>query len=145
MINILVIHGPNLNLLGEREPEWYGKLTLSAVNEMIVQKSNSLGCKVRIEQSNSEGEIVDLIQKAKKWAQGIIINPAAYTHTSIAIRDAIAAVNLPAIEVHLSNIFAREEFRHRSTLADKAAGVICGFGAAGYDMAVEGLLEILSA
>jgi len=144
MINILVIHGPNLNLLGEREPEWYGKLTLSAVNEMIVQKSNSLGCKVRIEQSNSEGEIVDLIQKAKKWAQGIIINPAAYTHTSIAIRDAIAAVNLPAIEVHLSNIYKREDFRQRSFIAAVCIGQISGFGPSGYVLALEALFDFLN-
>lgn len=143
MISILVIHGPNLNLLGEREPEWYGKLSLTSINEMIAKKAKELGCRVKIEQSNSEGEIVNLIHEAKNWAQGIIINPAAYTHTSIAIRDAIAAVSLPAVEVHISNVYKREEFRHKSFIAPVCIGQICGFGGWGYVFALEALFNFL--
>ena len=143
MINVLVIHGPNLNLLGERETEWYGKTPLSLINTLIAQKAKELGCQVRIEQSNSEGEIVGAIQKAKGWAQGIVINPAAYTHTSVAIRDAISAVNLPAVEVHLSNIYAREPFRHISFISPVCIGQISGLGPSGYLFALEGLTGFL--
>jgi len=143
MINILVIHGPNLNLLGEREPEWYGNLSLKEINEMITQKAKQLGCEVQIKQSNSEGEIVDLLQKARKWAQGIIINPAAYTHTSIAIRDALSAINLPAVEVHLSNVYKREKFRHKSFVAPACIGQISGLGPQGYLFALEALVNFL--
>ena len=143
MINILVIHGPNLNLLGEREAEWYGKITLSFINEVIIQEAKKLGCKVKIEQSNLEGEIINLIQNSKKWAQGVIINPAAYTHTSIGIRDALLAVSLPAVEVHLSNIYKREEFRHKSFVAPVCIGQICGFGPSGYILALKGLVSFL--
>ena len=143
MINILVIHGPNLNLLGEREVEWYGEITLSFINEVIIQEAKKLGCKVKIEQSNLEGEIINLIQNSKKWAQGVIINPAAYTHTSIGIRDALLAVSLPAVEVHLSNIYKREEFRHKSFVAPVCIGQICGFGPSGYILALKGLISFL--
>ena len=143
MINILVIHGPNLNLLGEREAEWYGKITLSFINEVIIQEAKKISCKVKIEQSNLEGEIINLIQNSKKWAQGIIINPAAYTHTSIGIRDALLAVNLSAVEVHLSNIYKREEFRHKSFVAPVCIGQICGFGPSGYILALKGLVSFL--
>lgn len=143
MINILVIHGPNLNLLGEREAEWYGKITLSFINEVIIQEAKKLGCKVKIEQSNLEGEIINLIQNSKKWAQGVIINPAAYTHTSVGIRDALLAVSLPAVEVHLSNIYKREEFRHKSFVAPVCIGQICGFGPSGYILALKGLISFL--
>mgnify|MGYP000147268175 CR=1 FL=1 len=143
MINILIIHGPNLNLLGEREPEWYGMASLSSVNELIIERAKKLNCEVRIRQSNSEGEIVDLIQRAKGWARGIIINPAAYTHTSIAIRDAIRATGLPTVEVHLSNIYKREEFRHRSFTAPVCIGQISGFGPLGYVFALEALCNFL--
>lgn len=143
MINILVVHGPNLNLLGEREAEWYGETTLGFINEAIIQEAKKLDCKIRIEQSNLEGEIINLIQNSKKWAQGIIINPAAYTHTSVAIRDALLAVNLPAVEVHLSNIYKREEFRHKSFVASVCIGRICGFGPSGYILALKGLISFL--
>lgn len=143
MINILVIHGPNLNLLGEREPEWYGNLSLEEVNAMITQKAKKLGCEVQIKQSNSEGEIVNLLQEFRKWAQGIIINPAAYTHTSVAIRDTLSAINLPVVEVHLSNVYKREEFRHRSLVAPVCIGQISGLGPQGYLFALEALINFL--
>ncbi len=112
MKHILVIHGPNLNLLGIRERNIYGETTLAEINQMIREKAKNLDCEVRIEQSNYEGKITSLIGEAKDWADGIIINPASYTHTSVAIRDAILAVNIPVIEVHLSNIYKREEDQH---------------------------------
>ena len=129
---VLVIHGPNLNLLGRREPKVYGSHTLAEIDTMIRHEAVALGLEVRIVQSNHEGAIVEAVHEALDWAEVIIINPAAYTHTSVAIRDALAAVRLPAIEVHLSNVYAREEFRHRSLTAPACAGVISGFGAHGY-------------
>jgi len=144
MKNIAVINGPNLNLLGRREKDIYGTVSLEDIQKNL-EESFKRRCRLKFFQSNGEGELVETIQAQYGKVDGIVINAGAYTHTSVAIRDSLLAVGVPFVEVHLSNIFAREEFRHRSTLADKAAGVICGFGAAGYDMAVEGLLEILSA
>jgi len=135
-MNVLVVHGPNLNLLGTREPEVYGRVTLEAINAMLEAEGRKLGAEVRTFQSNIEGELVTAIQDARGWADVIIINPAAYTHTSVALRDAIAAVGIPAIEVHLSNVNAREAFRHHSYIAPVAAGTICGFGAEGYRLAL---------
>ncbi len=131
-MNVLVIHGPNLNLLGVREPKVYGSRTLEEINAMIRQEAAALGLEVRILQTNHEGEIIEAIHSAVERAEVIIINPAGFTHTSVAIRDALAAVRLPAIEVHLSNIFAREQFRHSSLTAPVCAGVITGFGVHGY-------------
>ncbi|MBI1389192.1 MAG: type II 3-dehydroquinate dehydratase [bacterium] len=132
MANILVVHGPNLNLLGKREPGVYGVVTLDEINEQLRLLAVELGAALRIEQRNGEGEIVDIIQSNADWADAILINPAAYTHTSVAIRDAIAAVGLPAVEVHLSNIHQREPFRHHSYIAPVARGQICGFGVNSY-------------
>ncbi|MCL5039111.1 MAG: type II 3-dehydroquinate dehydratase [Firmicutes bacterium] len=132
MTRILVIHGPNLNLLGQREPEVYGSLTLEEINRQLEQKAQELGVELTLRQSNHEGEIVEAIQQARDRFGAILINPAAYTHTSVAIRDAIVAVGLPVVEVHLSNIHAREEFRHRSLLAPVCQGQIVGLGAYGY-------------
>jgi len=137
MAKILVLHGPNLNLLGVREPETYGSATLSAIDARLVELGKALGHEVRSRQSNAEHELVNAIQSAR--ADGtdcIIINPAAYTHTSIALRDALLAVGVPFIEVHLSNLHAREAFRHQSMLSDIASGVICGFGAQSYELAL---------
>jgi len=134
---ILVIHGPNLNMLGVREPSVYGALNLAQIDEMIVKKGKEAGLAVVSRQSNHEGELVDIIQKAPLSADAIIINPGAYTHTSVAIRDALLAVSLPVIEVHLSNIYKREEFRKKSYISDIAVGVITGFGPQGYLMALE--------
>ena len=137
MKHILVIHGPNLNLLGRREIDIYGKVTLAEINEAIKQKAKELDCQVKIKQSNSEGEIVSFIGEAKDWTDALIINPAAYTHTSVAIRDAILAVGIPAVEVHLSNIYQREGFRQKSLVAGVCRGQIAGFGLQSYILALE--------
>ncbi|HQR13823.1 MAG TPA: type II 3-dehydroquinate dehydratase [Nitrospira sp.] len=139
MLRLLVLHGPNLNLLGTREPSVYGQVSLSDIDKSITRRSGELGIAVQTKQSNSEGELVTWIQNARGHFDGIIINPAAYTHTSIAIRDAIAAVALPTVEVHLSNIHQREEFRHHSFVAGVAIGQIAGFGPTGYLLALEAL------
>lgn len=139
MKKILVIHGPNLNLLGEREPEIYGNFTLEEINSKVAARAKLLGLSADFFQSNSEGDIVDAIQAARKKYDGIIINPAAYTHTSVAIRDAISASGLPVVEVHLSNIYKREDFRRKSLIADVCVGQISGFGVTSYALAVEAL------
>lgn len=141
MIKILVIHGPNLNLLGLREKEIYGENTLEEINAAIQEWAEAEGVEIKIVQSNHEGAIIDAIGETAGWADGIVINPAAYTHTSVAIRDAIAAVGVPTVEVHLSNIYAREEFRHSSLIAPVAIGQISGFGADSYLLGLEALVE----
>lgn len=145
MLRIRILHGPNLNLLGSREQSVYGTLSLDAINSAITKLAKELAVKVDISQSNHEGELVTWIQESRAAYDGIIINPAAYTHTSIAIRDAIAAVSLPTIEVHLSNIHQREEFRHHSYIAGVALGQITGLGATGYLLALRGLHDHLTA
>ncbi len=139
-MKILVINGPNLNLLGTREPGIYGAETLEDINCSLQEAAQKLAVSVQFFQSNSEGELVDAIQRAAGIYAGIIINPAAYTHTSIAMRDAIAAVAIPTVEVHLSNVYRREEFRHQSFIAPVAIGQITGFGSNGYILALEGLI-----
>jgi 3-dehydroquinate dehydratase II len=136
MHNVLVIHGPNLNLLGTREPEVYGAVTLAEIDEELATLAGELDLTLRSQQFNCEGDIVTAIQQAAGWADVLIINAGAYTHTSVAIPDAIQGVRLPTIEVHLSNIFAREDFRHHSYLSRVAVGVICGFGAESYLLAL---------
>jgi len=145
MPNILVIHGPNLQLLGIREPGTYGTVTLKQIDDHLNKLAEELGVHLRIEQHNSEGAIVSLISDAMKWADAILINPAAYTHTSVAIRDAIAATGLPAVEVHLSNIHKREPFRHHSFIAGVAAGQICGFGLQSNLLRLRAACELCSA
>ena len=144
-LRIQVLHGPNLNLLGTRDPALYGKTTLAEIDAELEKRANWRGADVRIAQTNLEGELVDLIQKAKGWADAIVINPGGYTHTSVAIRDAIEAVAIPTIEVHLSNIQAREEFRHTSLTAAKCLGQICGFGAQSYYLGLDAALAHVEA
>jgi len=141
MTKILVLHGPNLDLLGMREPDIYGQETLADIDARLTELASREGVEITIRQSNHEGDLVDAIGDAGQWAAGILINPAGYTHTSVAIRDAIAAVGMPTVEVHLSNIFAREEFRSRSMIAPVAVGQICGFGAESYLLGLQALLE----
>ncbi|MGQ9697935.1 MAG: type II 3-dehydroquinate dehydratase [Armatimonadota bacterium] len=142
-MRVLVVHGPNLNLLGQREPQVYGQESLDALNSRIAQTAKDLGIEVRVVQSNSEGAIIDALQDAANWANGIVINPGAYTHYSIAIRDCLAAIRLPAIEVHLSNIYAREPFRHHSVIAPVVVGQISGLGAHGYLLALRAIKAIV--
>jgi 3-dehydroquinate dehydratase-2 len=141
-VKVLVLHGPNLNLLGTREPEIYGDLTLAQIDVFLIARAKELGMEVVTAQSNVEGEIVTLIQDAAGWADAILINPGGYSHTSVAIRDAIAAVDLPTVEVHLSNPAAREEFRHTDIVAGACVGVVSGFGWQSYLLGIEALAKL---
>ena len=141
---ILIINGPNLNLLGDREKSKYGNDTLEVVEKKCKSRSKSINIEIKFEQSNVEGEIVTIIQKSKGLFDGIIINAAGYTHTSVAILDALLAVKLPVIEVHITNIYNREEFRSKSLISKAAKGIICGFGVNGYIMALDSMKEILN-
>jgi len=144
-LNILIMHGPNLNLLGTREPETYGSTTLNDINQQLISLGKNLNANVSTFQSNHEGELVSRIHQAlDDNIQGIVINPAAYTHTSVALRDALLGVNIPFVEVHLSNVQQRENFRHHSYLADAATGIVAGFGATSYTLALRGLIEKLT-
>ena len=144
MKKILVIHGPNLNLLGQREPDIYGKVTIDDINSDLKKRAKSNKVTLEIVQSNHEGEIVELIGKSAGKFAAILINPAAYTHTSVAIRDAISSVKVPTVEVHLSNIYAREEFRHTSLISAVAKGQICGFGKMSYVLGLEAAISLIS-
>ena len=141
---ILVVHGPNLNMLGKREPDIYGHESLDEINNQLLEKGRELGIDVETFQSNHEGILVEKIQQAVGTCDGLLINPAAYTHTSIAIRDALALLSYPVVEIHLSNIHRREPFRHNSMIADVVSARISGFGSYGYILALEGLAKILS-
>jgi 3-dehydroquinate dehydratase II len=142
---VQILHGPNLNLLGTRDPATYGTTTLAEIDAELARRAAARGAEVRSAQSNLEGELVELIQRAKGWAHAIVINPGGYTHTSVAIRDAIEAVALPTIEVHLSNLHAREPFRHGSITAAKCVGQICGFGAQSYYLGLDAALAHVEA
>ena len=144
MIPILVLHGPNLNLLGEREPGIYGGLSLTEINDRITNLGNELGFEVKTFQSNIEGELINALHEANKWAKGVVFNPGGYTHTSVALRDAVAAIGIAVIEVHISNVYAREDFRRGSLIAPVCKGSICGFGWWSYVLALYAFQDMLS-
>ena len=140
-MKILVLHGPNLNLLGEREPDVYGSMTLDEINAKLTGLGKSLGAELKFLQSNHEGALIDALHEARTWADGVIFNPGGYTHTSVALRDAIRAIGIPVIEVHLSNVYAREEFRHKSLISAVCQGKIVGLGWKSYALALRALAE----
>ena len=142
-MDLLLINGPNLNLVGKREPSIYGFQTLGDIQEELFEMARELDARLKFFQSNSEGEMIDCIQNSVGSIDGILINAGAYTHTSIALRDALLGVAIPYVEVHLSNIYSREEFRHSSFLSDKALGLVCGFGANSYQLALQGIVSYL--
>jgi 3-dehydroquinate dehydratase II len=141
MKSILILHGPNLNLLGTREPQVYGNHRLEDINEALTSRAAELGVQVRCFQSNHEGELIDALHEARDWADGVVFNPGAYTHTSVALRDAISAIEIPVVEVHLSNVYAREQFRHKSLLAPVCLGKITGFGWRSYLLGLQALAD----
>ncbi len=143
MTAILVLNGPNLNLLGVREPDIYGKMSLEQINQQLINFGKLSGFEVRCLQSNHEGALIDALQDARTWAAGVLFNPGGYTHTSVALRDAIAAIGIPVIEVHLSNVYAREEFRHTSLISAVCRGKIVGFGWRSYMLGLQALTDIL--
>src|SRR5262245_4576677 len=144
MMKILVLHGPNLNLLGMREPEIYGSMTLEDINNKLIGLGKELDVEIKCSQSNHEGALIDALQDARTWANGVVFNPGGYTHTSVALRDAIAAIGIPVIEVHLSNVYSREEFRHQSLISAVCKGKILGLGWRSYTLGLRALVETLA-
>jgi 3-dehydroquinate dehydratase-2 len=144
-MKILILNGPNLNLLGKREPDVYGTLTLDEINKRLSELGSSLGVEVTCQQSNHEGALIDALQEAPNWADGVVFNPGGYTHTSVSIRDALAAIGIPVVEVHMSNVYAREEFRHKSLISGVCLGKVVGFGWQSYALGLRALAESLQA
>ncbi|MBL8089348.1 MAG: type II 3-dehydroquinate dehydratase [Anaerolineales bacterium] len=142
-MKILILHGPNLNLLGTREPEVYGSMTLENINEKMIALGKELSVEIKCLQSNHEGALIDALHDACTWANGVVFNPGGYTHTSIALRDAISAIQIPVIEVHLSNVYAREEFRHTSFVSAVCKGKVTGFGWKSYELGLRGLIDLI--
>jgi 3-dehydroquinate dehydratase-2 len=142
-MKILVLHGPNLNLLGTREPEIYGSMTLDEINNKMIELGVELDVEVKCLQSNHEGTLIDALHDARTWASGVVFNPGGYTHTSVALRDAISAIQIPVVEVHLSNVYAREEFRHVSMVSAMCKGRITGFGWMSYTLGLRALVDLL--
>ena len=142
-MKILILHGPNLNLLGTREPEVYGSMSLENINEKMIALGKELNAEIKCEQSNHEGELIDALHDARTWANGVVFNPGGYTHTSVALRDAISAIQIPVIEVHISNIYAREEFRHTSFVSAVCKGKVTGFGWRSFELGLRGLIDII--
>ncbi len=142
-MKILILHGPNLNLLGTREPEVYGSMTLDDINKKMIELGKELGAEIKCQQSNHEGALIDALQDARTWASGVVFNPGGYTHTSVALRDTISAIQIPVIEAHLSNVYAREEFRHISMISAVCKGKVVGFGWRSYELGLRGLIDII--
>lgn len=140
-MKVLILHGPNLNLTGTREPEIYGSMTLDEINSRLVEQGQELGIEVICQQSNHEGALIDALHEAYIWADGVVFNPGGYSHTSIALRDAVAAIGIPVVEVHMSNIYAREEFRHQSIISAVCKGLIAGFGWKSYLLGLKAIIE----
>lgn len=144
-MKILILHGPNLNLLGAREPEVYGSMTLDDINEKMIALGKELGAEVKCLQSNHEGALIDALHDSRMWADGVVFNPGGFTHTSVALRDAISAIVIPVIEAHLSNVYVREEFRHVSLVSAVCKGKVTGFGWRSYELGLRGLVDIIKA
>jgi len=140
-MKVLILHGPNINLTGTRETEIYGTITLEEIDARLVEQGQELGIKVTCQQSNHEGALIDALHEARKWADGVVFNPGGYSHTSVALRDAVAAIDIPVIEVHMSNIYAREDFRHQSFISSVCKGIIVGFGWKSYLLGLKAIID----